>query len=183
MPFDNDIRAKDIFISHSFKDKILIDKFVEKILILGLGLTNNDIFCTSTEGFGIRTGDDFRAAIRKNISGSRITILMISPNYKKSEICLNEMGAAWVLNSHVIPIIIDPIDYKSIGTILEPLQIAKLNDSSFLDELSQIVLKALNKNKFDLVSWNKQKMEFINYLNLPEISSLEIILSNFFRKM
>jgi TIR domain. len=162
---DIDLKAKDIFISHSSKDKLLIDKFVEKILILGLGLSNSNIFCTSTEGFGIRTGEDFRAAIRKNISESKITILIISPNYKKSEICLNEMGAAWVLNSHVIPTIIDPIDYKSVGTIMEPLHISKLNDSTFLDELSQIIFKALDKNEFDVVSWNKHKQEFIDFTN------------------
>lgn len=162
---NSDNKSKDIFISHSSKDKILIDKFVEKILILGLNLSKDDIFCTSTEGFGIKTGDDFRNAIKENISNAKITLLLISPNYKKSEICLNEMGAAWALNSHVLPVIIDPIDYKSVGVILEPLQIAKVNDSMFLDELSKIILKTLNKNNFDIVTWNKHKQEFIDFSN------------------
>src|SRR5205814_2396052 len=36
-----------IFISHSSKDKELVSQFIETILILGLGLKREDIFCTS----------------------------------------------------------------------------------------------------------------------------------------
>ena len=45
--------AKTIFISHSSKDKKLVDVFVDTILRLGIGFKDNDIFCTSIEGLGM----------------------------------------------------------------------------------------------------------------------------------
>lgn len=159
------MQSGDIFISHSSKDKMLVDHFVEKILNLGIGLSSDDIFCTSTEGFGIKTGDDFRQVIKNNISNSKITILIISPNYKASEVCLNEMGAAWVLTKKVIPIIIEPIDFKSVGVILEPLQIARIHDSYFLDELSSDIVDELGKGNLHIPRWNKHKTEFIEFAN------------------
>ena len=41
--------AKKIFISHSSKDKTIMEKFSDYILQLGIGLSNEDIFCTSIE--------------------------------------------------------------------------------------------------------------------------------------
>ena len=40
---------------------------------------------------------------------------LITPNYKESEVCLCEMGAAWVTSSKVFPFIVDPISYSDVG--------------------------------------------------------------------
>ena len=94
--YDN-LGARKIFISHSSKDKTLIEAFVEKILRLGIGVSTTDIFCTSIETMGIKNGDDMRNHIRQNILGCDLALLMISRSYVKSSICLNEMGAVWSL--------------------------------------------------------------------------------------
>ena len=44
--------AKRIFISHSSKDKEVMEKFTDYILQLGIGLSHEDIFCTSIEEMG-----------------------------------------------------------------------------------------------------------------------------------
>mgnify|MGYP002554713353 FL=1 len=92
-----DIKKK-IFISHSSKDKAIIDAFIDKILILGLGFKTEDIASTSREDTGVITGNDIREFIKNNISTSDYVFFMLSKNYRLSEICLNEMGAAWALN-------------------------------------------------------------------------------------
>ena len=45
--------AKKIFISHSSKDKDIIEKFTDNILQLGIGLSHEDIFCTSIEEYNM----------------------------------------------------------------------------------------------------------------------------------
>ena len=87
---------KKIFISHSSKDKQIVDIFVDKLLHLGLQIDPNDVAYTSREETGVGTGEDIRKFIKENISTCDFVFFMISENYKKSEICLNEMAAARV---------------------------------------------------------------------------------------
>lgn len=96
-----------IFISHSSKDKTIVTEFTNEILILCLGAENAKIFCTSIDGLGITSGQDFRERIKRELEEAQIVIQIISKNYKSSEVCLNEMGAAWVLTENVIPLVVD----------------------------------------------------------------------------
>ena len=153
-----------IFLSHSSKDKIIVDQFVEKILILGCGLTDENIFCTSIEGLGIKTGDDFRDHIKTNLKRSDYSFLMISENYKNSEVCLNEMGASWALDEIKVKQFLFPkLGFNSLGLLLNIQQAAKLDDSSALDELfEELILKFNTKKKVS--RWNKHKSDFLKFL-------------------
>ncbi|MFT5892978.1 MAG: hypothetical protein ACI9Y7_003097 [Dokdonia sp.] len=153
-----------IFISHSSKDKSIIDNFVDKILILGCGIDENEIFCTSIEGLGIKTGVDFREHIKSNLLSSDYSFLFISNNYKESDICLNEMGASWAQESlNVKPFIFPNISFDSIGTLYSVKQVSKLNDSSSLDELfDELTNKYKIKKKIS--RWNKNKESFLNFI-------------------
>lgn len=79
---------KKIFISHSSKDKQIVDIFVDKLLHLGLQIDPNDVAYTSREETGVGTGEDIRKFIKENISTCDFVFFMISENYKKSEICI-----------------------------------------------------------------------------------------------
>ena len=109
--------SRKIFISHAIKDKEIADAFVDVILHGALSVSIDEIFCVSTDGTKIKSGDDWRNSIRENIFSAKINFLLISPNYKESEVCMNEMGAAWMTDAIVLPLIIDPINYKTVGVI------------------------------------------------------------------
>src|SRR3989339_646154 len=116
-----------IFISHSSKDKSIIDSFITNILILGCGIDENNIFCTSVEGLGIKTGEDFRSHIWQNLVNSNYSFLLISNNYKRSDICLNEMGASWALKDiKVKPFLLPGMDFNSIGTLYNVKHVTKI---------------------------------------------------------
>lgn len=107
-----------IFLSHSSKDKIITEAFVEQILISGCGISENHIFCSSIEGLGIKTSNDFRDHILKELLNADYSFLLISNNYKKCDICLNEMGASWAIkNLNVKPFLFPNIEFNSIGTL------------------------------------------------------------------
>lgn len=139
------IEAKDksivnpfVFVSHSSKDKTIVTDFIDKILKLCLKIDTDQIFYTSLEETTIRSGEDFRGAIKDNLQKASLVVLIITDNYRTSEVCLNEMGAIWVLNNRVAPFIVPPIQYSSVGFIHEPNQLLKLNDKEnilkFIDE-------------------------------------------------
>lgn len=155
--------SRKIFISHTVKDKEIADAFVDVILHGGLSVPINEIFCVSTEGTKIKSGEDWRDSIKANILSAKINFLLISPNYKESEVCLNEMGAAWVTDAIVLPLIIEPINYKSVGVIQEPTQIEKLLEERSLDRVKDIVQDELRINSSLIRSdrWTAKKKEFL----------------------
>jgi hypothetical protein len=156
--------CKKIFISHSVKDKEIVKAFVDIILQGALSVPITEIFCISTDGTKIKSGEDWRNSIKDNILSAKINFLLISPNYKESEVCMNEMGAAWMTEALVLPLIIDPINYKTVGVIQEPTQIEKLLADDSLDRIRDIVKEKLAIEDEFIKSdrWTTKKIEFLS---------------------
>lgn len=155
--------AKRVFISHSSRDRDVVEKFVDNILQLGIGLSYEDIFCTSIEDMGIKNGEDIREHIRNNVQSVDFSFLMISKNYKDSEICLNEMGAVWAANHRVKYYLLPGVDFKEIGWLCDVKKAEELNDSVALDSLERELTSF-----YDLPhrggAWSRQRQSFLDYL-------------------
>lgn len=124
--------SKKIFISHSSKDKDIMEKFTDFILQLGIGLSHEDIFCTSIEEMGIKNGEDIRRHIKENVQVADFSFLMISKHYKESEICLNEMGAVWAADNHVRYYLLPDVDFNEIGWLCDAKKRIYLEIQSYL---------------------------------------------------
>jgi hypothetical protein len=154
-----------IFVSHASNDKPLVEFFVEQILRLGLEVPSDDIFCTSLEGMDIKNGEDFRRAIQSAISNAKIILLILTPNYKASEVCLNEMGAAWASSRCVVPLAVEPVTYKSVGVLMEPLQIPGLSDGFALSKLKDQIVFELGLTTMKTAMWDAKKTVFLRGLD------------------
>lgn len=154
---------QSIFISHAKKDKTIIDYFIDDILINGLGFSHSDIFCTSTDGMGIKPGKDWRKEIKDKIVSAKIVFLIITPNYQESEMCQNELGAAWIANDNVIPMIIEPATYSTAGATQEPKQIEQLTRGESLDNVKDVLAKLFPKviTGASSANWTRKKREFV----------------------
>lgn len=155
--------AKRIFISHSSQDREVVVRFVDNILQLGVGLSSADIFCTSIEDMGIKNGEDIREHIRNNVLSADFSFLMISKNYKESEICLNEMGAVWASRNNVRYYLLPGVDFKEIGWLCDVKKAEQLNDSVVLDNLEGELT-----SYYDLPHrggvWSRQRQSFLDYM-------------------
>jgi hypothetical protein len=154
-----------IFISHSSKDKSIIQQFVDKILKEGCGLNDHQIFCTSVEGSGINTGEDFRERIKSELQTAKYSFIMISENYKRSEVCLNEMGASWGLNELKVRQYLFPnLTFNSLGLLMNTQQGAKLDKSCDLDKIHQELSSDYQVN-VPIDIWKKNKSDFLDILD------------------
>jgi hypothetical protein len=154
-----------VFISHSSRDKYIIDQFTEKILILGCGLRDGQVFCTSIDGLGIKTGEDFRNHIRQNILTAKFSLIMVSENYKRSEVCLNEMGASWAIEKIKVKQLLFPkLGFESLGLLLNVQQASQIDNSANLDELFEEITDYYQTDK-KVSRWNKHKVDFLNILD------------------
>lgn len=154
------VSRKRIFISHSSKDKQYITKFVNQILCLGVGVSPDDVFCTSIEDLGINNGEDIRNHIHDNIRSAEYSFLMISDNYKASEICINEMGAVWAYDANVRLYLLPNTTFSSIGWLCDPRKPNKLYDSVVLERLYNEMKIHFNlPNNID--HWSQQRETFL----------------------
>lgn len=150
-----------IFISHSSKDKAIVDLFKNIILNAGLGVPDNDIAYTSAPETGVPTGGNIPQYIKENIADSDFVFFMISDNYRESEVCLNEMGAVWALDKNVKPLLLHNVSFESVGWLYRANLCTKIDDADRLDTLRDEICKVYGYNIGTSV-WNKQKAEFLS---------------------
>lgn len=163
LALEKEHHAKRIFISHSSKDKDIMEKFADDILQLGIGLSHEDIFCTSIEEMGNKNGEDIRRHIRDNVQSADFSFLMISKNYKESEICLNEMGSVWATDNRVRYYILPDVDFKEIGWLCDAYKADKLGDSVVLDTLEQELTDFYGLPRKGTI-WSRHRQNFIDYI-------------------
>ncbi len=156
----NNIPKRKVFISHSSKDVKLVKEFVDKILLLGIGLQEEDVFCTSIEGLNIKNGEDIREHIKKNILTSDYSFLMISDNYKRSEICLNEMGAVWTGDNKVRYYLLPNTGFDKIGWLCDAKQAERIDSPITLDEIRKELID--DYNLIEKQSWSRYRQDFVD---------------------
>lgn len=156
-------KDKKIFISHSSKDKDIVEKFTDRILQLGIGINAEDIFCTSIEEMGVKNGADIRRHIQTNIRNVDYAFLLISKNYKASEICINEMGAVWAYDSNVRLYLLPDVDFGKIGWLCDTRKADMINSSIALDALHKEMIEYFELPDKD--TWSRQRETFLEYIN------------------
>lgn len=155
------LKKKKIFISHASKDKVFIQAFVDDILQLGIGIDANDIFCTSIEDMAIKNGEEIRKHIQQNIRNVDFAFLMISKNYRASEICLNEMGAVWAYDNNVKLYLLPDANFDDIGWLCNTRIAEKINDSIALDALHEQLQQHYSLQDTSIRSWSRQREKFL----------------------
>lgn len=162
-----------VFISHSSEDKDIILLFKDIILKAGVGLSDDDIFCTSSSESGVPIGGHIPEYIRKNLLNCDCVFLMISENYKHSEICLNEMGAAIVLGKQLIPILLYNYSFEKVGWLIDKNLCVKIDDKERLDEMRDYFCSLGIVSKTNV--WNRYKDNFINMIPESTLESEDVL--------
>lgn len=158
------ISKRKIFVSHASDDAPIVNAFIKEILWLGCNFKSDDIFCT-LDHTSIRTGDDFREQIVENMKSCDFILCFISNNYQKSEICQNEMGAAWTMdNKRVLPFKFPNLSFSEIGFLNVVKQAANITDKTKLDELYR-ELTVYYDIPQDWINYNQRTTDFINQVN------------------
>jgi len=90
-----------IFISHSSRNANYGNALVN--LLTGVGISGDQIIFTSNDAYGIPIGQNIFDWLKNRITEKPYVLYLLSPEYYKSVACLNEMGAAWVIeNKHTM---------------------------------------------------------------------------------
>ena len=93
------VKPPKVFISHKTEDSAYAEALKNLINFI-IGAEGDKLFCSSIPGYGIKPSQDIIDNIKAQFSNYNLFVIIIhSPRYYKSAVCLNEMGAAWALNT------------------------------------------------------------------------------------
>lgn len=160
-----------VFVSHASADKDLVSLFIDRVIVAGSGVKLEDIMYTSRGDTGVVNGEDIPETIKKGILECGLFFMMVSDNYRNSEVCLNEMGASWMRSDLVRKIIVLPnTGFDKIGWLLSLKKGTKIDDSEGLDMIHDEVVHLAGAS-IKTATWNRIKAEFLAGLTKTEKGS------------
>lgn len=160
-----------IFISHSSDDQEMVRAFVTLLESIGLG--PNEIFCSSLVEYGVKLDDNIINAMFRELSGKKSHVIyMLSTSYYDSPICLNEMGAAWIMRHNYTSILLPGTEFKEIAGAIDAWRIGiKLDgeqDSvrNRLMELRNTLQKEFGLRPINEMTWNRKVGDFLEKIDM-----------------
>jgi hypothetical protein len=116
-----------IFISHSSKDRDIAFTLIE-LLRSALGLTDEQIRCTSVEGFQLPGGANTDAALKAEVRSARGFIGLITPYV------MFELGARWGAELHMVPLLAG-VGPEALAGPLKPINSLSTTNDAQLHQL------------------------------------------------
>ena len=168
-----------IFISHSSKNKEAVKLLTELLFILGLK-PKKQVFCSSIPGYDIPIDykDGIFEFLREMFEKHYIHAIFIhSPEYYKSHVSLNEMGAAWVLKTTQTSFLLPGFDFSSMTGVINDSKIAIKLDNDItevkdkLNQLRKQLEEEFSLESIDSTIWEQKRDQFIKEIN--ELQSKE----------
>jgi hypothetical protein len=156
--------ALEFFISHSHKDKPLAAALAQ-FLISGVGVPGKEIRCTSELGMGLESGSDVSKQLRSDIKKCSYFLPLLTTNSVASEFVSFEIGAAWVLDKDIRPLVFG-LDTSKVPSLLKGIvyrDISKQDQLVLLaQELSEeIFVKAARTTPTDILNAATTFLKFV----------------------
>lgn len=169
----DNMKSPKVFISHKKEDQAYADALVNLINFV-LGADGDKIFCSSVPGYGIRLSGDILDELKSQFDNYNIFMVIIhSPRYYKSAICLNEMGASWALGTKFSSFMTKDCKYEHMHGVIGREKICvNLNDdeqtlNAHLNDFKDDLVTFFGVDNVDQNKWENARGRFIN-----EVSAL-----------
>ena len=166
-------KPRKVFISHKKEDQNYADALVNLINFI-IGPSGDKVFCSSIPGYGIKQSRDIMDELKAQFDNFTVFMVIIhSPRYYQSFVCLNEMGASWALGTKFSSFMTKDCTYELLHGVIGREKICiNINDEAEM-------LKAhLNDFKNDLLSFfslegvDENKWEHARNRFVKEVSSI-----------
>lgn len=174
------MKQPKLFISHKTEDKPFVSELV-RLLEFIVGSGEDRIFCSSIAGYDIKPGREILKELKRQFDEYGIFFIVVhSPRYYKSAICLNEMGAAWALGSSFCSFLTDDCSYKLLEGVIDGKYMSiKVNDNydtvvSKLNYLKDELLHFFSIDSFNQNRWETIRNEFIERTQHIEYTSIDM---------
>jgi len=154
-----------LFISHASKDEKYVRELVNVLTLLGIP----NIVCSSLDRYQIPTGEDIYDYLKKQLSSSTRVLFLLSKNFYRSTVCLNEMGACWVLDKNYFTLLTPDFNFEEVAGVINASKLSfKINNNRRLYELVELLQEEFQVQRkipsIDLLEVINQAIEKINVI-------------------
>lgn len=163
-------KSPKVFISHSSKDIDYVSSIVD--ILEDIGLTEDELFCSSVPGYGIPLDEDIYEFLKQQFQDHNLhVILVLSNNYYQSVACMNEMGAAWVLQNKYTTILLPGFEFNEIKGAINPRKIGLKLDGNLtevkekLGQLKDTLVQEFGLTPIPDIRWERKRDTFISTLS------------------
>ncbi len=161
-------KTPKVFISHKKEDKPYADALVNLINFI-LGADGDKIFCSSIPGYGIRLSRDILEELKRQFDQYEVYMVIIhSPRYYQSAICLNEMGASWALGTKFSSFMTNDCKLDHLHGVINKEKICiDLNDDAdilngHLNDFKDDLIEFFHSNAIDQNKWENARGRFVS---------------------
>lgn len=172
-------KSPKLFISHKTEDREYADALVSLINYI-IGRDEDKIFCSSIAGYGIRPSQDILNEIKYQFDNYDIFMVIIhSPRYYKSPVCLNEMGAAWATNAKFCSFLTKDCRIDQLGGVIGKGEICiNPNDdeemfNSHLNNFKDDLISFFGVTPLEETKWEHERTKFAKTLKAITIKEKE----------
>lgn len=160
---------KTLFISHASKDEKYVRELVNVLTLLGIP----NVVCSSLDRYQIPTGEDIYDYLKKQLVSSTRVLFILSKNFYKSTVCLNEMGACWGLDKNYFTLLTPDFNFEEVTGVINASKLSfKINNDRRLHELVDLLQEEFQIQRkipsIDLVKVIDQAIETINVISYDE---------------
>jgi len=160
-----------VFISHSSRDADLAEALID-LLRNGIGLTEEDIRCTSVDGYRFKVGADTDAQLKKEVKGSKTFIGLITPSSIQSAYVLFELGARWGAELHLAPVLARGADSSFLRGPLAGLNALNAVEEGQMHQLVNDIANQLEKKPASAAVYGKALQELIAVARIEDFPNL-----------
>lgn len=162
-----------VFISHSSKDIEFVEALVT--LLESIGFDNKTLFCSSIPDYWIGLSKDIFVSLRQLFTNHELFVIFIqSPRYYESPVSLNEMGAAWVLQTDYCSILTKDMQKEKMCGVFDDRTIFLKVDApqveARMNELKNTLTKMFNLPVMSDITWERKRNTFLKAVNVIEYS-------------
>lgn len=164
-------KAPMVFISHSSKDLEFVEALVT--LLEGIGFDNKTLFCSSIPDYWIGLSKDIFASLRQLFTGHELYVIFIqSPRYYESAVSLNEMGAAWVLQTDYCSILTKDMQKEKMCGVFDDhtifLKVDAPQVEARMNELKNTLTWMFHLPSMTDTTWERKRNTFLKAVNAIE---------------
>lgn len=153
-----------VFISHSSKDLEFVEALVT--LLESIGFNEKTLFCSSIPDYWIGLSQNIFDSLRSLFENHQLFVIFIqSPRYYESPISLNEMGAAWVLQTDYCSILTKDMQKEMMKGVVDDRTIYIKVDSpeatSRMNELKNKLVEMFGLPDMSDSTWERKRNTFL----------------------
>ena len=157
-----------VFISHSSKDIEFVEALVT--LLESIGFNNKTLFCSSIPDYWIGLSKDIFASLRQLFTDHELFVIFIqSPRYYESPVSLNEMGAAWVLQTDYCSILTKDMQKEKMNGVVDDhtifLKVDTPQVEARMNELKNTLTNMFGLPAMSDTTWERKRNTFLKAVN------------------